>query len=276
MLFLIAKNIFRCLSINMKIARVYQNFLPNNSICTNFKSSDRIGYRDMLEYKTSTCFFRNDINWQDIVKTLEHKYKNTDKVNVIVHACSSGEEPLSLALRLDDELGENAKKYFPITAKDYDATNIKMAKSGYFNINDDEYTAFKKFTKFNRRNFIMSESNVGKYLITNQGGVVKNLNFSQADIINDIDNIPSDNTVLFCRNFWPYLKISEQKDAIKKLGEKLKSSSMVVIGCFDTYYGVDKIFVQNGFKHTNDYCVMEKLPNYKVKLMKLTKKLGFI
>ena len=59
------------------------------------------------------------------------------------------------------------------------------------------------------------------------------IDFQQGDILKDIDNLPDKNVVLFCKNFWPYLSVSEQRELAKKLSEKLDESSVLVIGGYD-------------------------------------------
>ena len=76
------------------------------------------------KYWTSTKFFREDLNWNDFVFMLFQKYKGVPQVNIRCFGCSDGEEPYSLAMKLDVVLGKYAEKFFPIVAKDFDKTSI--------------------------------------------------------------------------------------------------------------------------------------------------------
>ena len=258
----------------MKIAPLIPYNIRNNTPI-NFKSSSRnvCDFGKGIEYQTTTCLFRDDVDWKNLVNILEKKFKKTDKVNVIIHACSSGEEALSFALRLDLILGNKAEKYYPIVAKDFDMLNIEMAKNGIFEVNENELNMLNKYTKSDNKDYEIVQKGSRKFLVTRQKGVIKNIEFSQADILKDINNIPEENTVLFCRNFWPYLKIEERNDMIKQLAKKLKPSSIVILGAFDSYYGIPNVFENEGFKkHANNYLMLEKLPKYRMLLKKLVKK----
>ena len=120
---------------NMKIAPI----LPKIKVCTqSFRSTKRTKYLtennkvvvkpfydkgcDFFGHKegkilvsNSTNFFRNDLPWNTLGKTLDELYPKGEKVNVFNFACSDGSEPYSLAICLMEQLGEDgAKRFFPI------------------------------------------------------------------------------------------------------------------------------------------------------------------
>ena len=115
---------------------------PVNSVSNvchpNFQGNRRYVYNkngDFL-YRTTTYFFRDDLNWNAFIKFISNKYKNADRVNILNHACSNGQEPYSLAAKLMQTLGEEAEKFFPIIAKDIDKENILMVVlTGLFMMN---------------------------------------------------------------------------------------------------------------------------------------------
>lgn len=51
--------------------------------------------------------------------------------------------------------------------------------------------------------------------------------------IENVDNMSSKNTVLLCRNFWPYLDAFKREKLAQKLEDKFDESSIVVIGNYD-------------------------------------------
>ena len=71
-----------------------------------------------------TCLFRWDLDFDYLINYMEYKYRDTDKVNIIAHACSVGEEVFSLISKMIDNLGiNNSEKYFPIDARDINQTH---------------------------------------------------------------------------------------------------------------------------------------------------------
>ena len=234
---------------------------------TTFKSSFRSVYDNnfSLKYNTNTCFFRSDLKWGEFVDYLNKKYENTDKVNVIDYACSSGEEPNSLAMILDFKLGSKANKFFPIQAFDIDEDNIEQAEKGLFGLNKGELELIEnnigdKYKEY----FDLYNDEQGKpILLSSKENLKSKITYKQSDIKKDFFRVPSKNTVLFCRNFIPYLKIGEEMELVKNIAQHLQSSSLVVLGHFEISYGIEKLFEKAGFKHTSLYNVMEKLPYHK-------------
>lgn len=221
-----------------------------------FKANRRIVCDESgkMLYKTTSYMFRPDLNWDSFVKLLQEKYANTKQVNIINHACSNGAEPFSLVIKLISILGEKAQKFFPIKAKDIDEENIRRARNGYIGIhNDDMYNMNEQM-----------QGNIGKFLnyvpsraMNDDLGVQpimqvrENIEFKRSDIFNDIDELPESNTVLLCRNFWPYLDTTKQELLAQKLAQKLDKTSLVAVGNFDSECNIDKLLTKNGFIPTN-------------------------
>ena len=251
-----------------KISLNKQDFLyKHKRKDTTFKSSFRTVYNDnfSLKYNTNTCFFRSDLNWKDFVNYLNTKYKNTQKVNIIDFACSTGEEPYSLAMLLDLQLGKDAEKFFPIRAFDIDEDNIKNAKKGIFSIHKTELDFLENNVEDKYKDYfrvLTDNYGVPVWFVSNDN-IESKVIFEQSDMLKDMFKIPSNNTILLCRNVFPYLTIGEESNLVKQISKQLDASSAIVLGCFDISYGIDKLFEKEGFKHTSQYNVMEKLPYHK-------------
>ena len=84
---------------------------------TSFKSYSVLKYNNKTPFYTTTMFFRKDLDWNALVNMVNDKYRNVDKVNVICHACSDGEEVFSLAALIKTLLKSSSEKFFPIIAK---------------------------------------------------------------------------------------------------------------------------------------------------------------
>ena len=264
----------------MRIENNLQSQIP--SITKNirhevaFMSSSRTVYNDsfVLKYNTNTCFLRHDLDWAKFTDYLNKKYKNVDKVNVIDYACSTGEEPVSLSMMLDLKLGKGAEKFYPIMAYDIDEDNIKRASNGVFDIDNSELNLLRKYTGDEYKKYFICHVDKnelqGKLRLIND--YKRNIVYEVSDIVQDINKIPLKNTVLLCRNVFPYLTIGDEKNIVKQISGRLDSSSVVVLGKFDIDYGIEKLFEKEGFVHTEQYNVMEKLPAYKALFKKLAYK----
>lgn len=206
-------------------------------------------------YKTTTYLFRDDLNWHNFIKFLDSKYKDAEKVNIIVHCCSNGPEAYSCAASLINKLGDESKKFFPILARDINSENIRHAKQ-FGSMGLSEYDLYCANYYLNDNigsyfNFVPPKSGDYSIAIVPKNKLKEKIHFEQGDIFKDLETIPNKNTVLMCRNFWPYLSYKKRIELAQKLSEKFDDTSLVVIGDFDRYNGaIDELLSDNGFMGT--------------------------
>lgn len=236
----------------------------NNGPNPRFTSNNREVYGTIngakkLLYRTNTCFFRDDLRWNEFADFLIKKYQNTPKVNVYSYGCSEGAEPFSLAMLLIEKLGkEKAKKFFPIIASDIDSKILENPKKGIITPSKEDlenmgsvlgsnYTKYITFdSNFNIDTELEDEICKGRIKPILQDTVI----FKKANFIDDLNNIEPDNSIIICKNFLNYYNNhTEQRPLIKRLGERLNSNSFCLLGDFD---GNDMIqlFEEMGFKET--------------------------
>ena len=202
-----------------------------------------------------TCFFRHDLYLDYLINFLEYKYCDVNKVNIIAHACSDGEEVYSFVSKLIDMLGlKNAQKYLPVCAKDVEQKHIDLALNGKYSLKsyeesaidfylDDKYKYFKYLTED---------------LIKPKSLISKQVKFSQSNILDDVKTIEFNNTVLFARNFWHYLDDEDIDKLAMILSHRMNRSSTLVIGDYDKQYNIDEILRRYGFYETYINNVFEK------------------
>ena len=253
--------------------QIYTNYNNHN---TNFRANGRkIVSMDSFElsYRTYTKFFRSDLDWKKLVQFIEKKYAKISNINIINHACSNGSEPISLLLSLLVHTNITPEKFGKIMAYDYDKDNICLAKANYMDASsEDIYTTGKKLN-CQTTDFFDIVIPVEETLVDNnfpfeaackgRTGSLKYVKFLRAkpeihnmvefntgNIMEDIDNMPDKNTVLMCRNFWPYLSVEQRQQLAYKISKKFDNSSLVVIGVFDKEVYVDKLLESYGFIET--------------------------
>lgn len=234
------------------VTNLNYNFRPS------FQSNSRV-VRDKvgnLLYRNTTNFFRSDLNWDAFVRFLHRKYENASKVNTYCFGCSDGSEPMSLIMLLKEKFPHNNSKFFPIQAKDIDNTIIYWAQGEYSSLGLYDYAMInmhtgQKFEKYFARS--------GRVLSDEPVPVKKNMNFdpyikySVGDIRQDISKIPSENSIVMCRNFWPYLHSnSDRLLLVRQLAAKLKSNCTVVVGDYDRAAGAHKLLRSVGFNSVDN------------------------
>ena len=212
-----------------------------------------------VECFDTTEFLREDFDWMGFVHKINNIYKDEAKVNVVSYACSTGKETYSLALAFKTLMRENSNKLMPIIAKDIDSNSVLKAKRGRYKISNQEAHRLDSLGDKNLYRYIdIVDDGLEKYAFV-KDTLKKDINFSKADICQDIDTIPTKNTVLLCRNFWGYLSGQEQVMLADKLAKLLDKTCLLAIGSFDRVCGMDRMLEERGFKLTDIPFLYRKL-----------------
>lgn len=203
--------------------------------------------------KTVTYFFRNDLEWEEFAKFLEYKYKNEGKVNITDYAASDGSEAYTLVMSLKEFAPSICDKTFPIIAKDKFQTMVDEAQSGICNIYDDDIYAINYFTrnKFNAYFQARRATNPDcPMAVSPKTPLQDKIIFTQADILNDLENLPDSNNVILCRNCWKYFSSEHYDKLAEQLYEKTKDNGVIVIGEVEEKLGIPELLRRHGFQST--------------------------
>lgn len=241
----------------MKIKNQPQSY-NKSSTTPSFEGNCRT-VRDALgkmKYRNNTAFFRPDLNFNRLVSLLTERYQGADRVHIYNYACSEGAEPFSLAMLLIQKLGaERARKFLPIIASDIDEKILENPKAGVVKLSPGDLFLIKRALGKDYSRFIEHD---GKFKYDDQlrnilcdGQVTPLLRdsvvFQQANILDDVGRIERDNSVVMCRNFWPYLPKQERHNLAEGLSQQLGDSSMCVIGAYDRHWAwMKRLFGQHG------------------------------
>ena len=200
-------------------------------------------------YKTTTYLFRDDLDWQNLIKFICEKYKNVPKVNFINHACSCGMEPLSFVAALIMYAKEYVQKFTPIIAKDINRENIMMAKNGICELPFSDFPRVFDAMKGRIHDFFCIKSTGNGFIAKPNSILADNVVFEEGDIFKDIENLPKENTFLSCRNFWAYLPFEKRRELAERLSERLNPSSTILVGFHDISEGRADLHLElSGFK----------------------------
>lgn len=235
------------------------NFNKYNNINFESYSTSASTLSKKLQYRTETCFMRDDLDWEEFVHYLSEKFKFKSSVNVVNHACSAGHEPYTLLLSFIKFLGKESNKFLPINARDIDKEAIENANSGILQFSWSEYKdACNNFKDVFTNNFMVNEIGTKTKYLDNQYNVTCNtdlkklINFNQSNIFDDKDTINKDNTVLLFRNAWPYLGFEKICTLAKFLVDNMQQNSVLVIGRYDLRYNIDRILKAYGFTQLSE------------------------
>ncbi|MBE5935675.1 MAG: protein-glutamate O-methyltransferase CheR [Lachnospiraceae bacterium] len=201
---------------------VYRRFKLSYAEFMELIKKDDYEYKAFLEYLTINVseFFRNGEQWDilknEVLPILMSNCKNK-KLKIWSSACSSGEEPYSLAMLLTNNLKDGID--FEILATDIDDTIISRAKKAVYKLEN-----FEKIPEEYQKWFVKNEFDL--YGISDK--IKDKVKFDKIDLLKS--DYPKDIDLLVCRNVLIYF-IEEAKDEIyQKFSNSLVDNGILFVG----------------------------------------------
>ena len=162
-------------------------------------------------------FYRNPAQWQVLEREIiPELLKHKKRLKVWSSACSTGEEPYSLAMLFDKMMLKNKAE---IIASDIDREAIEKAKQGVYT-----EKGIANVPKAMVNTYFFQEND--KYIIKNQ---IKNMvNFRILNLLED--NYPSDCDLILCRNVMIYFTEDTKEKLYKKFYDALSDKGVFFVG----------------------------------------------
>lgn len=233
--------------------------------CPTFRSTGRFyDASDGDSFGCNSWLFREDLNWKDSVKYEIELFKNKDKVNTEMYACSDGSEGYSKIISLYEYCGlarkSEAEKFLPIKAYDMDDEILKAANSGYINTclvdrlklqvacenYEDYFAPTDKHLEIQDEQIKLQATKT----LRAKNKLTDNIKFMKGDMFQKITELRDEsNTVLMCRNILGYFLNDKIEEFIKLASQALKQNSLFEIGDHDSrFFDIKSCFERYGFK----------------------------
>ncbi len=216
--FLERKIEYRMRNLNIGSLQTYFDYLRANP-----EEINRFKERFTVVY---SYFFRNNEIYEKLKEIIDSSYNNLKKP-ILIWSCpsASGEEPYSIAM-LFDQIRRTNKKFPPykIIASDIDKKAISDAKEGVYG----EYAVHEMPGIFLNTYFTKQGTRLGsKFTISEE--IKKNVEFIEEDIINGhAKDYKYD--IIFCRNFFIYLRRKAQAKLLNVFESKLRDGGILILG----------------------------------------------
>ena len=92
-----------------------------------------------FSHNCDTAVYRQDMDWNKLVKFISNKFKDVLKVGFYNYGCSNLSEAYTFLIQMFSDFGANmVKKFTPIVAKDRDLSMIIEARDEYLPMNLEE------------------------------------------------------------------------------------------------------------------------------------------
>ena len=170
-----------------------------------------------------TSFFRDfypyDVLKSQVIPELLKNYSAGHEIKILCAACSTGQEPYSLAMSLNELNLSNFN--FNIKAIDIAKSAIEKAKMGIYN-------QFEVQRGLSSNLLLKYFDQVDKFWTINSD-IKKNVSFMTANLMNDLSFLGKFD-LIFCRNVLMYFAEGEKKLIVANLKKLLNPKSFIFIG----------------------------------------------
>lgn len=190
-----------------------------------------------------TKFFREDHHFEFLGKYAKElvKRKQLDKTLYIWSAgCSTGEEPYTIAMTLQESLPEGWG--YNILATDLCTTALSHAKTGVYDLaqaKDIEPGMLQKYFQRGKGNLD------GKIRV--RPSLHQNITFEKLNLMNEV-NFSHRFDIVFCRNVIIYFDKEFKLQLLKQYHQALKPDGYLIIGHSESIYGMEDKFGRTEYK----------------------------
>ena len=172
-----------------------------------------------------TSFFRHVSSYELVEQFCRKLYEQRGRKHIELWSvgCATGEEPYSLAMVMDDLIGQQEEKhYYGITATDISLPALSKARHGEYSIRKLERIK----SEFSERYFEQLERGRCRVIPRLKDRVC----FAQINVL-DLQNAPVQNVdVVFCQNLLIYFENWRKRDIVTHLADRLAPGGIMVLG----------------------------------------------
>lgn len=211
----------------------YVNYLNEG----NNKDQEFIELIDAIT-TNKTDFFREPKHFsfleQEVIPAAVNQRNRPDRrLRIWSSACSSGEEPYSISICLNEALARYPGWSFEILASDISETILRNAVTGIYEENKVSPIPMnllrKYFLRGNRRYKVKPETG-------------QNVTFKKINLKLDFQRMLSNFDVIFCRNVLIYFNRETQHNIIQKCWQVLRPGGYLFLGHSETLQGMETQF----------------------------------
>lgn len=227
----------RIRALNMSSFKEYIDYLkgaPDEEV-TNFINAVTTNKTDFFRENKHFEYMKTTFlpNWEKSYK--EGKVNN---LRIWSAACSTGEEPYTIAMTLHDYFGERFNHYdIKILASDIDTNVLSHACAGIYKEEAVETIQTNTLKKYFLKG---TGNNAGLYKVKNI--LQKCISFRQLNFKDEDFDIHTKFDLIFCRNVIIYFDKEFQKELFNKFYRYMKEDSYVFIGHSETLFGISDLF----------------------------------
>jgi chemotaxis protein methyltransferase CheR len=179
-----------------------------------------------------TSFFREPRHFDFLRKVVLPGLPASSQVRLWSAACSSGEEPYSIAFSLMEEMGTAAQSRVRVLATDISRRMLEKARQG-------QYPAprFEGLPMAMLRKYLLKGEGRSEDLFLVKKEVRDLIEFRHLNLMEDFSSVGTF-SVVFCRNVMIYFDQKTQERLVGQLAARLDPGGYLFIGHSESLYGI--------------------------------------
>lgn len=184
-----------------------------------------------------TDFFRepNHFNFMSgnlLAKMAEEGIGTSRCLNVWSSACSTGEEPYTLAMVLSEYFGLDGN--FKVYATDISCTVLKKASMGIYSEEKSIEIPYDL-----KRKYLMRSKKPSSQAVRFIPELRSKISFGRRNLMDDSYRLPVKMDIVFCRNVIIYFEHNTQNDIIRKICSNINRGGYLFLGHSESVHGMD-------------------------------------
>jgi len=179
-----------------------------------------------------TSFFREPAHFDFLRKTFLPEWKHRDTIDLWSAACSTGEEPYSIAMCILDELGASAARKVRILATDISTRVLEAAEKGIYPAERLELVSAIQLRAY----WLRGEGNwAGSYRVKKE--LREMIDFRRMNLLQP--GAPGGRyALIFCRNVMIYFDRPTQQRVVERLAQQLEPGGYLLTGHAESLSGI--------------------------------------
>jgi chemotaxis protein methyltransferase CheR len=180
-----------------------------------------------------TSFFRETQHFDFLRKVILPELQPPGQIRIWSAACSTGEEPYSIAFTLMEELGQSASSRAHILATDISTRVLATAQRGLYPASRFQQVPVDRM----RRHLLKgSGASTGDYMVKKETRAL--VEFKRLNLMEDFSSVGLF-SVIFCRNVMIYFDRETQQSLVNRLAAQLEPGGYLLIGHAESLNGVE-------------------------------------
>jgi len=179
-----------------------------------------------------TSFLRERAHFEFLARAANEEFREVSTLRIWSAACSSGEEPYSIAMCLSEAL-KSSSRQFRIRATDISTRVLAAAARGVY-----PAARFEEVPDAWRRSYLLRGQGESQGFFKLKPELVQRIEFER---LNLIEPFPQKGLfhVIFCRNVMMYFDKATQQDIVRRLGACLERGGYLFVGHSESLTGIE-------------------------------------